>query len=200
MANPVGYTQVSDRFGFRAVGEFRCTRKSETLLLAITAIIYALGVCGIVYNALITCFGGLGGPLLFDYSSTGNGIVMIVSFVVLLPLLTLAALIAIKIITKGAVYSYSANDEMLIITDPKGKKTSFYYCDIESVTYEKLTLFAVRQRGFDVFIQTKYRKFRYQYIHSRNKLLRGEKDTPFFILEERAGLRTRRFTDFMGGD
>lgn len=197
MANPVGYSQVSDRFGFRAVGEFRCARRGEALMLAAVAAVYTLVLVALIWNAALVLGGGYGEKMLVYADSTANGIVMVVSFVGILPLVTLAAAIAVKIITKGSVYSYNANEEMLIITDTKGEKTSFYYCDVESVTYEKLTLF-VGQRGFDVYIKTKYRKFRYQYIYSKNKLLRGEKDTPFFILEEKAGLREGRYTDHMG--
>lgn len=198
MPNPEGYSQISDRFGFRAVGNFRCTRKSEAVMLAAVAVVYVVALVIIIWNAVLVLSTDYSEKVLIYASSTVNGIVMFVSVFAMIPIITIIAVIAVRIITRGVEYSYTANDEMLIITDPKGKKTSFYYCDMESVTYEKLTLFLERQRGFDVYVKTKYRTFRYQYIYSKNKLLRGEKDTPFFILEEKAGLRERRYSDRMG--
>lgn len=198
MSNPVGYSQLSDRFGFRAVGNFRCARKSEALWLSVVAVVYTLALVIIIWNAVLVLSTDYSEKVLIYASSTANGIFMFVSVFAMIPLVTFAAIIVVRIITKGVVYSYTANDEMLIITDPKGEKTSFYYSDMESVTYEKLTLFAVRECGFDVYVKTKYRTHNYQYICSKNKLLRGEKDTPFFILEERAGLKKRRYIDDMG--
>lgn len=200
MADHIGYSQVSDRFGFRAVGNFRCARKSEAIMLAAVAVVYTLVLVAIIWNAVLVLSTDYSEKVLIYASSTVNGIVLFVSVLAMIPFATIAAIIAVRAITKGVVYSYTANDEMMLITDPKGEKTSFYYCDMESVTYEKLTLFAVRERGFDVYVKTKYRTFRYQYIYSKNKLLRGENDTPFFILEEKAGLRNRRYNDRMGGE
>lgn len=198
MSNPVDYSQLSDRFDFRAVGNFRCARKSEALWLSVVAVVYTLALVIIIWNAVLVLSTDYSEKVLIYASSTVNGIVMFVSVFAMIPIITVIVAIAVKMITSGVEYSYTANDEMLIITDPKGEKTSFYYSDMESVTYEKLTLFSERQRGFDVYVKTKYRTFRYQYIYSKNKLLRGEKDTPFFILEERAGLKKRRYIDDMG--
>ncbi len=198
-----GYSQLSDRFGFRALGTFRCVRQRESFLFVIVAVIYILCLCIVVWNAVIVLSSDLSVPIfdydkkMSDYAPTLNLLCVILSVIIMM-LLTVAAWIAVKIITNGSVYSYTANEEVFIITDPKGEKTRFYYSDIESVTYSELTTLFARQRGFDVTVHTKYRSYYYQYIYSKNKLLKEEKDTPFFILEERAGLKTRRYTDEMG--
>lgn len=203
MTEQIGYSNVSDRFGFRALGTFRCRRSSETLMLAVMAAVYTLCLCVTIVNMVNVLNSDNSVPIfeydktMADYAPTLNIVCVIISVIVML-LLTIGVFVAAVIITGGEEYSYTANDEKMTITDPKGKKLEFYYSDIKSVKYEKLTLFSQRQRGFDVFIDNGCHVFQYQYIYGKNKLLREEKHTPFFILEERAGLRTRRYTDEMG--
>ena len=203
MSEQIGYSHVSDRFGFRALGTFRCRRSSETLMLAVVAAVYTLCFCVTIFNMVNVLSRDNSVPIfeydktMADYAPTLNILCVITSVIIML-LLAVALIAAVTVILRGEEYSYTANDEKMIITDPKGNKTEFYYTDIKSVRYEKLTLFSQRQRGFDVFIDNGCHIFRYQHIYGRNKLLREERHTPFFILEERAGLRTRRYTDEMG--
>ena len=203
MSEYIGYSHVSDRFGFRALGTFRCPRKGEGLMLAVVAAIYTLCLCITVLN-MIEVLGRDNSMPIFEYDKTVDDfsptidLLCVITSVVIMFVLTVGVVVAAVIITNGVEYSYKADDEKMTITDPKGEKTSFYYGDLVCVTYERLTLFSSRPRGFDVYIETKYRTFNYQYIYGKNKLLREEKHTPFFILEERAGLKTRRYTDEMG--
>lgn len=203
MAGRTGYSQTDDRFGFRALGSFRCRRNNETLILVVMAAFYTLCACIVVINMVLVLSGDLTVPIFEqektwdDYTPTID-LLCVITSVIILAILTAVGAAGVIIATNGAEYSFKANDEKMVITDHKGVKTEFYYSDIESVIYEKLTLFTIRQRGYDVYINTKYRTYRYQYIYSKNKLLREEKHTPFFILEERAGLKTRRYTDEMG--
>ncbi len=203
MLGRTGYSTIEDRFGFRAIGTFRCTKKSETLMLAVTAAIYTLCLCIVVVNAVIVLSGDLTVPIFElekkweDYAPTAD-LVSVITSVVIMLLLTAAGIIAVLVITSGSEYRYSADEMKMVIVAPDGERTELHYSDIERVTYERLTLFMIRERGFDVCIETKYRTLRYQYIYGKNKLLREEKDTPFFILEERAGLKTRRYTDVLG--
>lgn len=203
MSAHIGYSHVSDRYGFRALGTFKCPRKGEGLMLAVVAAIYTLCLCITVINMIEVLSRDNSMPI-FEYDKTIDDfsptidLLCVITSVLIMFVLTVVATVAVVIIIGGREFRYTADDEKMTVTDPKGEKTVFYYCDIESVTYERLTLFAQRQRGFDVFITTKYRTFNYQYIYGKNKLLREEKHTPFFILEERAGLKTRRYTDEMG--
>ncbi len=203
MSEHIGYSRVSDRYGFRALGTFKCPRKGEGLMLAVVAAIYTLCLCVTVLNMIEVLSRDNSMPIfeydktIDDFSPTIDLLCVIISVLIMF-VFTVVAIVAVVIIIGGREFRYTADDEKMTVTDPKGEKTVFYYCDIESVTYERLTLFAQRQRGFDVFITTKYRTFNYQYIYGKNKLLREEKHTPFFILEERAGLKTRRYTDEMG--
>lgn len=203
MADHVGYAKVDDRYGFYAKGNFRCPKKKEPLMLAIVAAVYTACLLITVINAVIVLTSDLSMPIfeydrkIEDFLPTIDLLVVILS-VLLVVLLTVAVVIAVIIITGGREYTYFADEVKMVITDPDGVKAVFEYKDIISVTYEKLTLFKRRERGFDVYIETKYRTHNYQYIFSKNKLLREEKDTPFFILEEKAGLKTRRYIDDMG--
>ncbi len=203
MSEHIGYSQVEDRFGFYEKGTFRCPRKNEPLLLAIVAAIYAVYLCVVVINGVIVLTGDLSVPIyeydrtIDDYVPTLNLLCVIIS-VLILVIFTIIAVFAMIVITSGNTYTFFADETKMIITDPKGEKTELRYSDIISITYEKLTLFTRRQRGFDVYIETKYRTLNYQYIYSKNKLLQQEKDSPFFILEEHAGLKKRRYSDDMG--
>lgn len=203
MAEHTGYSQVEDRYGFYEKGTFRCPKKNEPLMLAIVATIYTAYLCIVVINAVIVLTGDLSVPIyeydrtIDDYAPTLNLISVIIS-VLILVILTVIAVFSVILITNGNTYTFFADETKMVITDPKGEKTELRYSDIISVTYEKLTLFIRRERGFDVYIETKYRTLNYQYIYSKNKLLQQEKDSPFFILEERAGLKKRRYSDDMG--
>ncbi len=203
MADHVGYAKVDNRYGFYAKGNFRCPKKKEPLMLAIVAAVYTACLLITVINAAIVLTSDLSMPI-FEYDKTIDDFVptidllCVILSVLLVVLLTVAVVIAVIIITGGREYTYFADEVKMVITDPDGVKAVLEYKDIISVTYEKLTLFKRRERGFDVYIETKYRTHNYQYIFSKNKLLREEKDTPFFILEEKAGLKTRRYIDDMG--
>lgn len=203
MADHVGYAKVDDRYGFCAKGTFRCPKKKEPLMLAIVAAVYTACLLITIINAVFVLTSDLSMPIfeydkkIEDFAPTIDLLVVILS-VLLVVLLTVAVVIAVIVITSGREYTYFADEIKMVISDPDGVKTVFEYKDIISVTYEKLTLFKRRERGFDVYIETKYRTHNYQYIFSKNKLLREEKDTPFFILEEKAGLKTRRYIDDMG--
>lgn len=199
MADHIGYAKVDDRYGFCAKGTFRCPKKKEPLMLAIAAAVYTACLLIVVINAVIVLTSDLSMPI-FEYDKTIEDFTPTIDLlvVILSVLLTVAVVIAVIIITSGREYTYFADEVKMVISDPDGVKVTFEYKDIVSVKYEKLTLFKRRDRGFDVYIETKYRTHNYQYIFSKNKLLREEKDTPFFILEERAGLKTRRYIDDMG--
>ncbi len=203
MFDHIGYARVADRYGFCAKGTFRCPKKKEPLMLAIVAAVYTACLLIVVINAVIVLTSDLSMPI-FEYDKTiedfapSIDLLCVIVSVLIVVLLTVAVVLAVIIITSGREYTYFADEVKMVISDPDGGKTIFEYKDIISVTYEKLTLFKRRERGFDVYIETRYRTHNYQYIYSNNKLLREEKDTPFFILEERAGLKMRRYGDDMG--
>ncbi len=203
MSEHIGYSRVEDRYGFCTKGAFRCPKKKEFAMLNIVAAVYILWLVIVVVNAVIVLSGDLSVPIfeydktIEDYAPTRDLICVIIS-VLLLVVLTYGAVFAVLLITNGSEYSYFADEVKMVITDPEGAKTVIEYKDVICVIYERLTLFARRERGYDVHIETKYRTHHYQYIFSKNKLFRQEKDTPFFILEEAAGLKKRRYTDEMG--
>lgn len=203
MTEHAGYSQVDDRYGRLAKGTFRCPKKKEGTMLNVVAVIYIVWLVIVVVNAVIVLSGDLSVPIfeydktIEDYKPTLDLLCVIIS-VLLLFILTYAAVFAVILITNGSEYTYFADEVKMVITDPEGAKTVIEYKDVICVTYERLTLFSRRERGYNVHIETKYRTHHYQYIFSKNKLFRQEKDTPFFILEEAAGLKKRRYTDEMG--
>ena len=203
MGEYIGYSQIKDRYGRLAKGTFRCPKKKEGTMLNVVAAVYIVWLVIVVVNAVIVLSGDLSVPIfeydktIEDYAPTRDLICVIIS-VLLLVVLTYGAWFAVLLITNGSEYTYFADEIKMVITDPEGAKTVIEYKDVISVTYDRLTLFSRRERGFDVHIETKYRTHHYQYIFSKNKLFRQEKDTPFFILEEAAGLKKRRYTDEMG--
>ncbi len=204
MNEHIGYSHVEDRYGLCTRGTFRCPKKNEPLMLAITAAIYTACLLIVVVNAVIVLTGDISMPIfeydkeISDFTATIDLLCIILSLLILV-ILTVVTIFVVIVITNGAEYKYSADEVKMVITHPDGVKTDLRYSDIISVTYERLTLFTRRERGYDVYIETKYRTHNYQYIFTKNKLLREEKDTPFFILEEQAGLKKRRYTDDMGG-
>ena len=203
MGEYIGYSQIEDRYGRLAKGTFRCPKKKEATMLNIVALVYILWFVIVVVNAVIVLSGDLSVPIfeydktIEDYKPTLDLICVIISVLILF-ILTCAAVFAVILITNGSEYTYFADEIKMVITHPDGTKAVIEYKDVICVTYERLTLFARRERGYDVHIETKYRTHHYQYIFSKNKLFRQEKDTPFFILEEAAGLKKRRYTDEMG--
>lgn len=176
--------KCEDRFGYRSRGEFRCTRKSETLLLGLLAGGYALLVALTIMCALVC-------------ASLLDVVVIVAMIVGVIPLFTIIGVVLLRVIIYGNGYTYNADSEKMMITDHKGYSNVFYYKDVMYVTYEPLTLFT-GVRGYHVRItDKKNRCVKYNYIFSKNKLLRTPEGSPFFIIEERAGTKSSEIIDFV---
>ena len=94
----------------------------------------------------------------------------------------------ISLAMSGVVYHYEADQKEFTVISPKGQRTIIYYADVVSVDYKPIT-FLKKERGDKVTITTKYLQHKYNYVFSANKLVRYPDGSPFFIIEERAGLR-----------
>lgn len=97
----------------------------------------------------------------------------------------------IIIIRTGKGYQYEVFEKEFHI-HREGRKPYqdvIYYCDVLSVRYEPMYfLFDKRVRGYEVTVVTKYRSIVFKYVFGNNKVFNQAKDTPFRIIEERAGL------------
>lgn len=168
-----GEQSFEERFGFKAKGEFRCKGWFEIPLT--------------VFGLAIIVPGGLAiFQFLADPFKTFGGGLPAVPFA--LAVWALFCWWIVRIAHTGVTYRYDADEKEYRITDPKRNVVTFYYADIVSVDYKPLYYIHRKLRGYRVTINTKYRAFSYNYIFSNRKVHTKPEDTPFFIIEQRAGL------------
>lgn len=172
------YHKCEDRFAYGSKGQFMCRRAKETYMITILASVYA---------ALVGLF--LVGMILMD---SWLDVAAVLVFPIPLAIITLLAVLLLFWIVGGEKYSYEADGQRMKITAPDGSSQVFYYNEVQYVLYQPLELFAA-ERGYEVIIKLKDgHSYTYDYIYSKRKHLRTKEDTPFFIIEERAGINTAK--------
>ena len=162
---------VEERFGFRARGEFRCRGWFEVPLTALALAILLPGAFGI-FSFLY-------------YNTMGGGFTAIPLFIAVWGVFCWWL---VRIAHTGVTYRYEADDKEFRIYEPKNHTEILYYNDVTAVNYDPLFYLNTKLRGYKVTITTKYRTLTYSYIFNGNRLYKKPEGTPFFILEERAGL------------
>lgn len=167
-----GDQAFEQRFGFRAMGEFRCSFPFETGFSAIVWGFLLLGELSFLmrYYELSFRFNNLLTPMV---------IMMVWGFFWLW---------MVRISFTGMTCRYEADDKEFRITAPFNRNEVFYYADVEAVSYKPIKYLTGRVRGYRVTIKSRYRAYNYKYIFSKNKLKTAPEDSPFHIIEERAGL------------
>lgn len=167
--NMAGY--VEERFGFRAKGEYRCKGWFELPLTVLALVILLPGALGI-FNFLY-------------YRTMGGGFAAIPLLIAVWGMLCWWL---VRIAHSGVTYRYEADDKEFRIYEPKNHTEILYYNDVTGVKYDPLYYLNGKIRGYKVTISTKYRALSYNYIFNGHKLFTNPEGTPFFIIEERAGL------------
>ncbi len=168
------YSKNEDRFEFRTVGTFRCANKNEMLLCAVI-----LPPLFILLTLAATMIAGL--------TILGMDVL---AFILLMVVVVMIVITVFRCITGGVEYHYKADSQRFTVISPKGEETVFVYSDVKGVYYKEKHLFT-KERGYTVTIFTTDDMVVYEYIYSKNKLLRDTTGTPFYIIEERAGLVDR---------
>ncbi len=109
---------------------------------------------------------------------------------ILFSLLAIPIFIGIWRVARRTEYKYEADGREFRITDPKGRKETIYYCDVEAVNYKPLRgLFG--QRGYKVDIVTKYRTITYNCLFLANRKYQNTHELPFHIIEEHIQKKTQ---------
>ena len=166
-----GQQYVEERFGFKAKGEFRCKGWFEVPLTVVGLALVIPGALGIFDFLFNHTFGG-GRPA--------------IPFVIVA--WAMFCWWIVRIAHTGVTYRYEADDKEFRIYEPKGHTEILYYPDITSVGYDPMYYLNGKVRGYVVTITTKYRILTYSYIFSGNRLYKTPEGSPFYIIEERAGL------------
>lgn len=163
-----GEQDFEERFGFKARGEFRCQGWFE---IPVTI----LGLLMIIPGYFVAKY-------LMSYALLG-----VLGLLVFIPVWGIIMWWIVRVGHTGVTYRYEADDNEFRITAPKNTET-LYYKDIAAVNYKPKYFLNRKIRGYKVTISTRYRSLVYKYIFPGGKVNQSPENTPFFILEKRAGL------------
>lgn len=166
-----GRQYVEERFGFKARGEFRCKGWFEIPLTAVGLGIALPGAFGI-FNFLY-------------YNTMGGGFAAIP---LLIAVWGVFCWWIVRIAHTGVTYRYEADDKEFRIYEPGNHTEILYFTDVTAVDYNPLYYLNGKLRGYKVTIATKYRSLTYEYIFTGNRIFTTPEGSPFYIIEERAGL------------
>ncbi len=169
-------SKLDERFGFETSGTFHCPYSVEKFYIVLLLIL-AIGGCVGLDILLVSSFPDDSDVFLF------LALALLVSFAIWL----LICFIALKLLLKGSEYYYKADESKLTIFH--GPQTmDFFYMNIMNVRYEPLMLLKW-QRGFVVTVVTRKGTHTFKYIYDNIHARMAPENTPFYILEDRAGLR-----------
>jgi len=169
-------SEFDERFGYETSGSFHCPFSMEKFYIGLVVFL-AVGGCVGLDIFLISSFPPDFKVLIF------LALALLVGFAVWL----LLCFIALRLLLKGSEYYYKADEAKLTIFH--GPQTQdFFYINIMDVHYEPLMLLKW-QRGFVVTVVTRKGTHTFKYIYDNLHSRMAPENTPFFILEDRAGLR-----------
>lgn len=176
-----------ERFGFHAQGYFRCVRGTEKPQMLIAIAIMSL----ILLYFCVKTYA----PFLaegFSAKLAASLFLQIVYFLIFLVLWLGVFITVLNIIMTGKKHRYVANDFSFTIYRINGEKeildNTFYYSNIQAVEYREMYLL-FWLRGYKVTITSNNCRYVYHYLFPKHKLYRSTESSPFFIIEEMAGLR-----------
>lgn len=177
-------TAQEERFGFQAQGKFTCASGITNPMLIVLAALWVLGIAFLVTDnpAAVSLFG--------RWMDPAASMARVLITAVLLVIWTGFAIGAAAILLHGVDYFYEADDEVFVVYRAQSKGTrelveTFYYRDVLEVSYYE-SLF---HRGFLVEIRTTYRTVKYRLVFTKLMTDHSTEGTPFYILEQRSGLR-----------
>ena len=170
-------SKSDERFGFETRGCFRCAYSMEKFYMILIAVLYAVGMVSIAAGMLA----------LFSHGEE-EALMCAVSIIVLWAVWTAICVVSFRLLMFGSEYRYSADDDKMTILHGSNSMDLFYY-NVLSVRYEPLELFR-KQRGFVVTVVTRKSTNVFRMIYRRLDARMVPENTPFAILEERAGLKT----------
>ncbi|MDE7192861.1 MAG: hypothetical protein K2O14_02720 [Oscillospiraceae bacterium] len=177
-------TAQEERFGFQSQGKFTCTAGIANIMVIVLAAVWVLGIAFLVTDnpIIVAAFG----RWLDITASTGRLLVT----VIILAVWTAFAAGAFTVIIHGMDYYYEADDEKFMIyrVQSKGRRElveTLYYHDVLEVSYYE----SMFHRGFLVEIRTTYRTVKYRLVFTKLMTDHSTEGTPFYILEQRSGLR-----------
>ena len=177
------YSSVDDRFNYTRKGVFRCRYKSEKIYIA-------------VWIAILTVILTVSGYFTYvNFDSLASTVYSFIfgiinhSSIIWFPL---CAVGGVRVIRSGTEYSFTANEEKMLIVCPRENfRTDIFYKDVRNVEYkDKLSFFKKRLRGYfvTVYCDDGIRTFDFIFPYSSGTVSLTKDLTPFRIIEERAGL------------
>ena len=172
------FSPIDDRFDHHRKGIFNCTFKHQKLYLVLFPLGMAI-ILGLIF-AVDTSTSNLAG-IIYSFIRIGA---MIVS-----PFILIAG---IRIILSGAQFSYTADDQKMLIVCPRENyRADIFYNTVVSVSYEDMKRFS-RKTGFHVTVFCTYGEYHFEYLfpYKVSENAKTPEITPFRLLEERAGLIT----------
>lgn len=177
-------TAQEERFGFQAQGKFTCATGISNIMLIVLAVAWILGVVLLVTDnpVIVPIFG----RWLDISASTGR----LLATVALLAVWTALAAGGATVLLHGSDYYYEADDEVFLIYRALsgGRRElmeTFYYHDVLEVSYYN----SMFHMGYLVEVRTTYRTVKYRLVFTKMMTDRSTEGTPFYILEQRSGLR-----------
>ncbi len=169
-------SKLDERFGFETSGAFHCPYSMEKFYIGLLLIL-AIGGCVGLDIFLVSSFPDDSDVLLF----------LAMALLLGMAIWLLICFIALRIVMKGSEYYYKADESKLTIFH--GPQTmDFFYTNIMNVRYEPL-MFLKWQRGFVVTVVTRKSTYTFKYIYDNLHANMVPENTPFYIIEDRAGLR-----------
>lgn len=174
-----GYSKElnAERSGAAASGTYRAPFKPEPLL---TGVIFGVfGAAAIIAFLVIVQFARKNLKL----NGTDFMVLLALTLIVIVleGLLTVTALLLVKIVRSGYKCGYTTDEERFI-TSEGGKTRTIYFRDVQSVHFFPRTVFG-KDRGYDINVRLLNKTDETFCIVSDNYI--SEKTTPFYIITER---------------
>ncbi len=168
-------SDYDERFGFETSGSFYCAYSTEKFYIVLISLL-AIGGCVGIYFGLMASFP----------KDQEVAIFLALALLVCWAICLFVCYIAFRLVIKGSQYHYKADEAKLTVFH--GSQTQdFFYMNIMNVRYEPLMLIK-KQRGFLITVVTRKGTHIFKYIYNNYNAHMTPENTPFYILEERAGL------------
>lgn len=176
------FTSVEDRFNYKRKGVFRCRYKREAMYTAIYIAVVVI-VLIVVLSAGTQADSNMA-SVIFTLAFDTLKVTSFVWF-------PLALIGGTRVILSGAEYSFTADEEKMLIVCPKENiRADIYYNNVLNVEYqERLTFVRKKLKGYLVTIYCKdgIKTFDFVFPYSSGTVALTKDLTPFRIIEERAG-------------